>query len=206
MGFVGYYRRFVKDFSNISRPLNNLLIGHPTGKQKTKDAKPKKRVPFSWVEEEQQVFQLLKLELITPRVLAHADYSKPFVVHKDVSLLGLGAILYQRQDGKDRVIAYASRSLKPVERNYPAHKLECLALKWTVTDTFHDYLYGATFHVLTDNNPLTYVNTAAKLDASVQRWVATLANYDFHLRYRPGKNNAGEDGLSRSVHVEKSVE
>ena len=64
------------------------------------------------------------------------------------------------------MIAYASRSLSPSERNYPAHKLEFLALKWAITDKFHEYLYGAKFQVFTDNNPLTYVLTTAKLDAT----------------------------------------
>ena len=65
--------------------------------------------------------------------------------------------------GKEHVISFASRSLKPPEKNYSAHKLELLALKWAVTEKYHDYLYGATFEVITDNNPLTYVFTTAKL-------------------------------------------
>ena len=97
----------------------------------------------------------------------------------------------------DRVIAYASRSLKPAVQNYPAHKLEFLALKWAITDKFHDYLYGANFEVITDNNPLTYVLTSAKLDASGHRWVAALANYNFSISYRSGKLNMDADGLSR---------
>ncbi|MCG8048342.1 MAG: RNase H-like domain-containing protein, partial [Candidatus Thiodiazotropha endolucinida] len=112
---------------------------------------------------------------------------------------GLGAVLYQRQNGVERVIAYASRSLKPSEKNYPAHKLEFLALKWAVTDKFHDYLYGSKFEAVTDNNPLTYVLTSAKLDATGQRWVAALSAYDFTLSYRKGVNNADADGLSRKV-------
>ncbi len=102
----------------------------------------------------------------------------------------MGAVLYQKQDGKDRVVAYASRSLKPAEKNYPAHKLELLALKWTVTEKFHDYLYGTEFTVETDNNPLTYVLTTAKLDATGQRWVAALANYKFIIKYGRGKTTS----------------
>lgn len=75
-------------------------------------------------------------------MLAYANYQLPFVVHTDASATCLGAILYQRQAGVDRVIAYASRSLKPSERNYPAHKLEFLALKWAVTEKLSDYLYA----------------------------------------------------------------
>ena len=83
------------------------------------------------------------------------------------------------------------------ERNYDAHKLEFLALKWSVTQRFHEYLYGGTFEVYTDNNPLTYVLTSAKLDAMGQRWIASLANYDFKIFYRSGHLNVDADSLSR---------
>ena len=94
-------------------------------------------------------------------------------------------------------MAYASHSLRRSERNCPVHKLEFLALKWSVTDKFHDYLYGADFKVVTDNNPLTYVFTTAKLDATSQRWLAELSNYNCTLSYRSGKQNVDADGLSR---------
>ena len=105
---------------------------------------------------------------MAPSLLAYADYRFPFKLHTDASTTGLGAVLYQNQDVHDRVVAYASRSLKTSERNYPAHKLQFLALKWTITDKFNDYLYGANFDVVTDNNPLTYryVLTTAKLTAT----------------------------------------
>ena len=91
-------------------------------------------------------------------------------------------MLYQTDDeGVLGVIAYAGRSLSQTERNYPAHKLEFLVLKWAVTDCFHEYFYGGRFDVYTDNNPLTYILSSAKLDACGQRWAASLANYDFRL-------------------------
>ena len=130
-------------------------------------------------------------------VLAYADYTKKFMLHTDASELGLGAMLYQEQDNEKRVIAYASRTLSASERNYPAHKLEFLALKWAITDQFHEYLYGGKFEVYTDNNPLTYILTTAKLDATGQRWVARLADYNFSLHYRSGKSNMDADALSR---------
>ena len=105
--------------------------------------------------------------------------------------------MYQQQDdGTYRVISYASRSLSKTERNYDAYKLEFLALKWSVTERFHEYLYGGTFEVFTDNNPLTYVLTMAKLDATGQRWVATLANDNFKIFYKVGKLNLDADALS----------
>ena len=105
------------------------------------------------------------------------------MLHTDASTDGLGAVLYQDIDGAERVIAYASRSLKPSEKNYPAHKLEFLALKWSVCHKFHENLYGNKFQVLTDNNPLTYVLTSAKLDATGHHWLAELSLYDFSLKY-----------------------
>ena len=119
-------------------------------------------------------------------------------MHTDASENGLGALLYQKQDdGTDHVIAYASCTLLKFEKNYDAHKLEFLALQWSVTERFHDYLYGGEFEVYTDNNPLTYILTTAKLDATGQRWVASLANYNFKIFYRSGKLNVEADALSR---------
>ena len=92
----------------------------------------------------------------------------------------------------------ASRSVSKTESNYPTHKLEFLALKWAVCEKFHEYLYGSElFEIYTDNNPLTYVLTSAKLDACGQRWVAKLANYNFTIRYRCGQSNVEADALSR---------
>ena len=133
LGFTGYYRRFIKNYASIARPLNNLLVGHCTNKtEKTKSNKVKK-APFDWNGDQQLSFETLKEKLMSPPILAYADYSLPFKLHTDASGTGLGAVLYQEQDGKERVISFASRSLKPSEKNYPAHKLEFLALKWAVT-------------------------------------------------------------------------
>lgn len=199
LGFAGYYRRFIKGFASIARPLNNLLIGISTKKQRHTVSKKIKRTPFKWDEPQQRAFDNIKEQLTSPPILAYADYSKPFTLHVDASFVGLGAVLYQRQGDHDRVIAYASRSLKQSETNYPAHKLEFLALKWSVTEKFHDYLYGAKFEVVTDNNPLTYVNSTAKLDATGHRWLAALSNYNYTARYRKGKHHIDADGLSRII-------
>lgn len=96
------------------------------------------------------------------------------MLHTDASTTGLGAALYQEQEGSLRVIAYASRGLSSCEARYPAHKLEFLALKWAITEKFHDYLYGKSFTVITDNNPLTYLLTTAKLHAASYHWLAAL--------------------------------
>ena len=110
----------------------------------------------------------------------------------------VGAVVAQiKEDNMERPVAYASRTLSKSERNYHAHKLEFLALKWAVTDRFHEYLYGGSFDVYTDNNPLTYVLSSAKLDCIGQQWVALLAPYNFSLHYNPGRQNVVADSLSR---------
>ena len=147
----------------------------------------KQQTPVDWGETEQKAFDTLKSLYCQAPILAYPDYKLPFVLHTDSSLEGLGAVLYQMQNGVKRVIASASRSLNKGEMNYSVHKLEFLAPKWAVTDKFHDYLYGGnTFEVYTDNNPLTYVLSTAKLNACSHRWVARLANYNFNIHYRSG--------------------
>ena len=135
-----------------------------------------------WNPECQQAFDQLKDLCTKTPILAYTDYKKPFQLQTDASDLGLGAVLYQNDDSScQRVIAYVSHSLSNTKRNYLAHKLECLALKWVVMDRFHEYLFGGQFDVYTDNNPLIYILTSAKLDATGQHWVASLANYDFRI-------------------------
>ena len=84
---------------------------------------------------------MLKELCVNAPILAFPDYKLPFILHTDSSTEGLGAVLYQKQDGKLRVIAYASRSVTKTESNYPTHKLEFLALKWAICEKFHEYLY-----------------------------------------------------------------
>ena len=199
LGFAGYYRRFFKNYACIVKPLNDLLIGHPTnpGVDQKKKKKKKSKVPWQWGEPQQVAFDMIKEKLASPPVLAYADFQRPFILHTDASTEGLGAVLYQEKDGLEHVIAYASRGLRNSEKHYPAHKLKFLCLKWAVTEKFHDYLYGNQFQVVTDNNPLTYVLSSAKLDAAGHRWLAALGTYDFKLFYRSGKANGDADGLSR---------
>ena len=146
----------------------------------------------------QQAFNDLKRLCTTTPIPAYADFTKPFKLHTDACGTGLGAILYQTQeDATEAVIAYASRSLSKTKSHYPVHKLEFLALKWAVVMKFCKYLYGLTFDMYTDNNPLTYTLTTTKLDAASHCWVASLANYNFWLHYQAGKTNIDADALSR---------
>ena len=175
-----------------------LLGGPKKRKGKSSVRSPSHSPPWIWTRRHEEAFLEVKSKLISTPVLQYVDFSKPFILHTDASNTGLGAALYQLdEEGRERVIAYGSRSLNKSERNCPAHKLEFLALKWAVTEKFHDFLYGNKTHVRTDNNPLTYVLTTAKLDATGHRWLAALANYDLTLTYRSGKMNIDADALSR---------
>ena len=166
LGFTNYYWKFIYKYAQKPKPLNKLISGENVKKKHSK---------VDWTDECQAVFDLLK----------DANYKKPFHLNMDASEKGLSTVLYQQQDnGTFRVIAYASRTLSKTERNYDAHKLEFLALKWSIIQWFHEYLYRGIFEVYTDNNPLTYVLPSAKLDALGQRWIASLANYDFNIFYQ----------------------
>ena len=157
-----------------------------------------KKTFVEWTEAADSSFEHLKKLCTSTPILAYPDYKLPFVLHTDSSSEGLGAVLYQKQNGKLRMIAYAFRSVSKSESHYPAHKLEFLALKWAVCEKFHEYLYGSnTFEVYTDNNPLTYVLTFAKLHVCGQRWVAKLASYNLTIKYKCGLSNVEADAQSR---------
>ncbi len=153
LGFLSYYRSYVQDFSRIAKPIYDLLqVKQGTGSVQTKPrAVGKKnvqlpsRTPIEWKEEHQRILCRLVEALTTPPVLAYPDFDLPFTLHTDASEQGLGAVLYQRQAGKMRVIGYGSRTLTPAERNYRLHsgKLEFLALKWAICEKFRDYLFYA---------------------------------------------------------------
>jgi len=191
IGFAGFYRRFVKNFAAIAKPLHEL-----TGTIKDKKGH-KHPIKWEWTSRQQHAFDTLIKCLTSPPVLGYPDYSEPFELRTDASLNGLGAVLCQSPGGVFKVIAYASRGLKRCELNYSSNKLEFLALKWAVTKKFKDYLYGHKCVVVTDNNPLTYVLTTAKLDAVGHRWLAELSSFNLELVYKSGRTNIDADTLSR---------
>ena len=202
LGFLGYFRTYIKDFSRKMKPIYDLLQKTDNDKSKTGKRQLDSKKKIAWTDELQRIVDEVVDYLKSPSVIAYPDFERPFVVHTDASQEGLGAALYQVQDGKMRIISLASRTLSMAEKNYFMHsgKLEFLALKWAVTDKFHDYLInGKDFEVVTDNNPLTYVLTTAKLHSTGLRWVAALANYRFTIRYRSGKKHVDADYLSRNV-------
>lgn len=206
LGFLSYYRSYVGDFSRIAQPMYELLKVKPgvstvqPNQAKTKGPQLSSKTAVEWTSEHQKALEHLTNRLTNPPVLAYPDFSLPFQLHTDASERGLGAVLYQHQNGKLRVIGYGSRTLTPAEKNYHLHsgKLEFLALKWAVCEKFRDYLYYAPhFTIYTDNNPLTYVMSTAKLNAVGHRWVGELSDFRFDIKYRPGKTNVDADTLSR---------
>ena len=174
LGATGYFRRFIKGYANIAKPLNDLLSG----------ANSKLKSCFVQLPPAAVVaFQELKLKCMTVPVLTFTDFQKPFLLETDTSGDSLGAVLSQKQeDGCYHSVTYASRGLKG-ELRYHSSKLEFLALKWAITEQFHKYLQYQPFRVKTDNNPLTYVMSTPNLDAVGHCWVASLAGFNFTIEY-----------------------
>ena len=210
LGLLSYYRQYIKDFSRIASPLYDLFKA-PVETETLNNTKRKwqtkrnsrgvpSNTPIKWTDMHQSILEQLIDCLTQPPVLGFPEFSQPFIIHTDASNQGLGAVLYQRQNEKLCVIAYGSRTLTTAEKNYHLHsgKLEFLALKWAITEKFRDYLYYAPFFTIySDNNPLIYVLSTAKLNATGCRWVAELADFHFTIKYRPGKKNIDADSLSR---------
>jgi len=190
LGLVGYFRRSVSNFSRIAQPLFSLL--------KSKEPALKGKELITWSDEHQQALNQLLKHISSPPILAFPDFDKPFILHTDASGKGLGCALYQIQEEQLRVIGYGSRTLQGAEERYHSSKLEFLALKWAVCEHFKDYLYYTPhFDIYTDNNPLVYLKTSCKLNATGQRWVNELANFQFSIHYKPGVQNVVADTLSR---------
>ncbi|KAG1933867.1 interleukin-1 receptor accessory protein-like 1-A [Pimephales promelas] len=203
MGMVVYYQHFIENCSMIARPLFQLM----SGQKKPRKAKGlgkrsgavRKLTPADWTEECIGAFENLKAALVKKVLLAHPDFSKPFLLSVDASTSGLGAVLSQIQEGcaVARPIVFASKSLNHAQSKYPAHRLEFLAMKWAICDKFSHWLRGHRFTVWTDNNPLKYILTKPRLDACEHRWVAKLAPFEFDIQYIPGPKNVVADALSR---------
>lgn len=203
LGFCGYYCKFIQNYSAIVRPLTDLTKGYPPVHKKQKSTttrqtqyfRPSEPFGKRWTPACLEAFSKIVDCLTHTPALAFADPNKPYILHVDASFDGLSAVLNQKSP-QLRPITFASRKLSPAEKNYPVCQLEFWSLKWAVVDKFHDYLYGARFTVYTDNNPLTYVLTTAKLNTTGHHWLAVLTTYDFDIKYKPGKENVDADWLS----------
>ncbi|GJS29206.1 putative reverse transcriptase domain-containing protein [Tanacetum coccineum] len=180
---VGYYRRFIKGFSKIAKPITKLT---------------QKNVKFDWSKKKEAAFQLLKRKLCSAPILALPEGSKNFMVYCDASRKGLGAVLLQRE----KVIAYASRQLKIHEKNYTTHDLELGAVVFALKMWRH-YLYGTKCVVFTDHKSLQHILDQKELNMRQRRWLELLSDYDCEIRYHPGKANVVADALSQKLRQEK---
>jgi hypothetical protein len=179
LGLAGYYRRFIPDFSRIAKPITELL---------------KKEAKFVWGQKCEDAFHTLRQHLTTTPVLAQPESNKPFDVYCDASGTGLGCVLMQ----DNRVIAYASRALRPHEQNYPTHDLE-LAVVVHALKMWRHYFMGTHCNILTDHKSLKYIFTQADLKMRQRRWLELIKDYDLEVHYHPGKANVVVDALSRKL-------
>ena len=181
LGLAGYYRRFIKHFAKIAKPLNFLL---------------KEGIKFIWGTEQQDAFNTLKQILTSNSILQYPNFSREFVLTTDASKEALGAVLSQGDIGSDRPIAYASRTLNKAERNYSTTEQELLAIVWAVKQ-FRPYLWGRHFKILTDHRPLKWLISLKDPGSRPTRWTIKLSEYDFEVIHKPGKYNRNADALSR---------
>ena len=167
LGLVGYYRWFTKELSKIAAPLNKFL---------------EKNKLFVWTEECAKTYQELRDLLLKEPVVAYPDFSVPFRLYTDASNIGLGVILAQKQEGRERIICCASRTLDKSEQNYSATEKECLAVVWGIKN-FHNYLIANHFKVYTNQYSLQWLHSMKNESALLHRWAAQLEDYDFEILY-----------------------
>nr|CAN80876.1 hypothetical protein VITISV_003321 [Vitis vinifera] len=180
-GMAGFYRRFIKDFSKIAKPLCELLV---------KDAK------FEWDDKCQRSFELLKQFLTSAPIVRAPNWELPFEVMCDSSDYAIGAVLGQREDGKPYVIYYASKSLNDAQRNYTTTEKELLAVVYAL-DKFRAYLIGSSIVVFTDHSALKYLLTKQDAKARLIRWILLLQEFNLQIRDKKGVENVVADHLSR---------
>src|SRR5215472_5278787 len=184
LGFVNFYRRFIQDFADIARPLHDLT---------------RKDRAWTWSLEHEEAFEQLKKKVTSAPVLIFPQDHRPYKVEADSSNYASGAVLSQQgEDEKWHPIAFLSKSLSPVERNYEIHDKEMLAIIRALEEWRH-YLEGTkhTFEIWTDHKNLEYFMTAQKLNRRQARWSLFLSRFDFTLHHRPGKKSLKPDALSR---------
>lgn len=181
LGLSGYYRRFIKDFGKIAKPLTKLL---------------QKDVPFEWDEDADRAFQMLKDALCEAPVLAFPKLGEPYNITTDASGFAVGGVLSQGPIGKDRPIAYTSRVLRGPELKYEIYEKEALAILHSVKK-FRTYVYGRKITIITDHQALVWFKSA-DLNTRVLKWRFRLSKYDYEIIYKPGKLNSNADALSRN--------
>jgi len=192
LGLANFYRRFVRDFAGIARPLTDLT-------------RTEVRKQWQWGDREQMAFDTLKRRMTEAPVLAHPDPLKQWSVQTDASGFAIGAVLSQRQDdGTARPVAYWSTKLKPAETRYSATERELMAIVKAVQH-WRVYLHGSPHPVqlLSDHKPLVYLNGKPELGMRLSRWMEGLSELTFEIGYVKGKDNAAADALSRRSDYER---
>lgn len=184
LGLANYFRKFVKNYSLIARPLHHLL---------------KKDALFDFNENCKRAFVSLKKALTSFPVLQLYNPLAPTELHRDASAQGLAAILLQKQSSnKWAPVAYFSQTTNKAETNYHNFELEMLAMVRAI-ERFHIYLYSLEFTIVTDCNALTHAVNKANLNPCIARWTMALQNYTFKMEHRPGTRMAHVDALSRQI-------
>ena len=186
LGFCNFYRRFIRDFGKISRPLHQLS---------------RKNKPFQWDEECQRAFERLKEKITTAPVLRHYDPSRTAYVEADSSDKVIGGLLSQKDDdGHLHPVAFFSKNLDPAQCNYDIYDKELLAII-KAFESWEVELKGTDLpiQVLTDHRNLEYFRESRKLTPRQVRWLERLSQFNFVITYRPGKQNLKADALTRQV-------
>lgn len=182
LGLVGYYRRFIPQFSKIAKPLTDLL---------------KKDRRFYWETTHTLAFNQLRKSLCSEPILQYPDFTRPFILTTDASGYAIGGVLSQGNIGKDLPIAYVSRVLNKAEQNYSVIEKECLAIVYC-TNHFRPYLYGRKFTIVTDHKPLIWLHSIKDPSSRLWKWRTKLAEYDYEIQYKKGRLNNNADALSRN--------
>jgi len=183
IGLGNYYRRFVRNFSQITAPLRELL---------------KEDSEFKWTGECQKSFEALKEALTTAPVLVLPRFDKPFMLTTDASTTGLAYILSQRDEyGREQVVSYGGRGVRPAESRWTITELEMLAVV-EGTKHFHTYLASNEFEIFTDHVSLTFVqNMKLSGNNRLTRWALFMQQYKFKINYKKGCQMTWADALSR---------
>ncbi|KAK1604843.1 hypothetical protein QYE76_028516 [Lolium multiflorum] len=185
LGHAGFYRRFIKDFSKISKPLTNLL---------------QKDVPFVFDDDCKEAFETLKKALTTAPVVEPPDWNLPFEIMCDASDFAVGAVLGQRVDKKLNVIHYASKTLDAAQRNYATTEKELLVVVFAC-DKFRPYIVDSKVTIHTDHAAIRYLMTKKDAKPRLIRWVLLLQEFDLHIIDRKGADNPVADNLSRLENI-----
>ena len=183
LGLAGFYRAFIPNFADISQPLNNM----------SSDS-----IPFDWNQACEQAFSILKQKLCFEPVVKFPDFSRPFTVEVDASQYAVGGVLSQLDDHQQlHPVAYFSTALQKSQQNWSATTKEAFALVLAVRH-WHVYLAGTQFILNSDHNPLTFLRTQKDSRGKLGRWINELEEFDYMVRYIPGKDNLKADALSRN--------